>query len=103
MVNLVGIFEHLGHALTYKILTDDTKKIIHCSIVRSALDPGAANNRTKIETESEPHPYLRSRIDEISSSDSENGEKEQASLPLVYPEDLTGRTFLLPQADGQMQ
>ena len=25
----VGIAEHVGHSMTYKILTDDTKKVIH--------------------------------------------------------------------------
>ena len=32
----VGISEHVGHALTFMILTDDTQKIIHCSVVHSA-------------------------------------------------------------------
>ena len=35
----VGISEDVGHALTYKILTDDLQKIIHCSVVCSAVDP----------------------------------------------------------------
>ena len=30
---IVGFSEHVGHALCYKILTDDTKKIIHRSSV----------------------------------------------------------------------
>jgi hypothetical protein len=29
----VGISEHVGHAMTYIILTDDTQKIIHQSNV----------------------------------------------------------------------
>ena len=29
----VGISEHVGHAMTFKILTDDTQKIIHRSSV----------------------------------------------------------------------
>jgi len=29
----VGISETVGHAMTFKILTDDTQKIIHCSVV----------------------------------------------------------------------
>jgi hypothetical protein len=30
---------HVGHAMTYMILTDDTQKIIHRSNVQTALDP----------------------------------------------------------------
>ena len=30
----VGIAEHVGHIMTYKILTDDTHKVIHRSNVR---------------------------------------------------------------------
>ena len=33
----VGIAENVGHAMTYKILTDDTKKVIYRSNVCSAL------------------------------------------------------------------
>jgi len=40
----VGISEHVGHALTFKILTDDTKKIIYSSQVHSAMDTPMANN-----------------------------------------------------------
>ena len=32
--HFVGIAEHVGHAMTYKILTSDTKKVIFCSAVR---------------------------------------------------------------------
>ena len=32
----VGISEHIGHALTFMILTDDTQKIIHHLVVCSA-------------------------------------------------------------------
>ena len=39
----VGIAEHVGHAMSYKILTDDTHKIICRSNVRPADDPGSQN------------------------------------------------------------
>ena len=29
----VGVSEHVGHALTFMILTDDTEKIIHQSVI----------------------------------------------------------------------
>jgi hypothetical protein len=35
----VSIAEHVGHTMTFKILMDDTRKIIYCSNIRSAVDP----------------------------------------------------------------
>jgi hypothetical protein len=35
--------ENVGHFMTYKILTDDTRQIIHRSNIRSAADPNARN------------------------------------------------------------
>jgi hypothetical protein len=35
--HFVVILERVGHHMTFKILMDDTKKIIHCSNVHSAL------------------------------------------------------------------
>jgi len=34
---MVGIAEHVGHAMTYKILTVDTQKVIYHSNVHSAF------------------------------------------------------------------
>jgi hypothetical protein len=39
----VGISEHVGHAMTYMILTDDTQKSIHQSNVQTDLDPLSPN------------------------------------------------------------
>jgi hypothetical protein len=41
----VGIAEHVGHAMMFKILMDDTRKIIYCSNIHSALDPDSRNLR----------------------------------------------------------
>jgi hypothetical protein len=38
----VGISEHCGHVMTYKILTNDTKIVIHRSNVRSTANPSSA-------------------------------------------------------------
>ena len=43
--HFVGIAENIGHAMTYKILTDDTRKLICRSNIRSALDSSAPNLR----------------------------------------------------------
>jgi hypothetical protein len=39
----VGVSENVGHFMTYKILTDDTRQIIHRSNICSAADPNARN------------------------------------------------------------
>jgi hypothetical protein len=39
----VGVSENVGHFMTYKILTDDTRRIIHHSNIRSAADPNVRN------------------------------------------------------------
>ena len=39
----VGISEHVGNALTFLILTDDTQKIIHQSVVHSAANAKSKN------------------------------------------------------------
>jgi hypothetical protein len=41
----VGVSENVGHFMTYKILTDDTHRIIHHSNICSAADPNARNLR----------------------------------------------------------
>ena len=41
----VGIAEHVGHAMTFKVLTDDTRKILYRSNIRSAADSKSRNLR----------------------------------------------------------
>jgi hypothetical protein len=41
----LGISEHIGHAMTFLILTDDTQEIISRSILRPADDPSMPNLR----------------------------------------------------------
>jgi hypothetical protein len=41
--HFVGISESVRHAMTFKILTDDTLKVIHQSNVRLALNPHTKN------------------------------------------------------------
>jgi hypothetical protein len=44
----VGFSENIGHAMTYKVLTEDNK-IIRRAVLRSARKPGAFKNRRAIE------------------------------------------------------
>ncbi len=39
----VSVSETIGNFMTFKILTDNTKKIIHCSNIHSACDLSSQN------------------------------------------------------------
>jgi hypothetical protein len=58
----VGISEHVGHARTYMILANDTKKIIHQSNVQTALDPLSPNKRVDPPSgeDYQPPPIIKS-------------------------------------------
>jgi hypothetical protein len=92
----VGIADSVGDALTYKILTDGTNKILYRSSVRSATIPGETNLRlTPQDGESGPKPinFIKSRRTENQNS---YAIKE---LPGFTPDDLIGRTFLTDTRD----
>jgi len=57
---MVGIAEHVGHAMTYKILTVDTQKDIYRSNVRSASssDPNLRVTLLGGETSLPPQHHL---------------------------------------------
>ena len=95
----VGIAQSVGHAMTFKVLTDDTRKVIYRSNVRSARDPKALNLRM------DPlggEDVIKSRHDSKEPNlASDNGEAK-ADMPVFHPSNLVGRSFLLdPQEDGQ--
>ena len=92
----VGISENVGHVLMFKILTDDTKKIIHQSVVRSAMDATMTNSHQPFNADEEPHPHLKSRIDDLI----EETPHVPLSKPIVHPDDLTGCIFLVEKDDG---
>ena len=79
----VGFGERVGDALTHKLLDDDTKKILYRSAVRPSF-------RWRGELpDPQPIIFVRSRQDDSQS----------ATKPLAEynPDDLIGRTFLLPK------
>ena len=111
--NIVGISEHCGHALTWKVLTSDTQSIIYRSLVRPVTsdDP---NLRASMFRGEELHhnvdPIIKSRHDfdikdESKPTDTTHGEPLDVKKPppaVFNPEDLIGRTFLMDkQEDGQ--
>ena len=92
----VGIAEHVGHAMTFQILTDETRKVIARSLVR-AVDTDAPNKRADTTVEDEtPTAFVKSKSDQR--------DPEAASAPklkLVDYSDLIGRSFLLDLEDGE--
>jgi len=98
---MVGIAEHVGHAMTYKVLTVDTQKVIYCSNLRSASssDPNLHVALLGGETSSPPAPpVVKSRHDDTDA----DRESKACNMPVFHPINLVGHTFLLdPQGDGQ--
>ena len=89
----VGVANHVGHATTYKILNDDTSKVIYRSSLRTALSSAIRNKRVDFLDGEELTPVLKSP----------DGERSQAKpLPVFDPSDLIGRTFLIKhKGDGE--
>ncbi len=82
----VGIAENVGHAMTYKILTDDTHKVICRSNVRHADNPSAPNLRLDLfDGETAETEFIKSVTDV----------NQDKPMMLMQPEDMIGRTFLL--------
>ena len=89
----VGFGEHVGDALTHKLLDDDSKKILYRSAVRPS-DSAHPNKRLVSdggESSQTPKPivFVRSRQD--------NSQSATKPMAEYNPDDLIGRTFLLPK------
>jgi hypothetical protein len=112
----VGVSKNVGHFMTYKILTDDTHRIIHHSNICSAADPNARNLHLDLLNDEPPEVIWSLRQ---ASPASDHGEDfslhsmepadESPECPstgndtvIVDPQELLGRTFLMDtQEDGQ--
>jgi hypothetical protein len=87
----VGFNEGVGHLMTFKILTRDTREIIYRSQVRSAVPEDSRNLRLS--------PPKRERVFIRSRHDGEG--VDTVTLPTFDPDKLVGRTFLRPpEEDG---
>jgi hypothetical protein len=94
--HFVGISESVVHAMTLKILTDDTLKVIHRSNVRSALNLHTNNlPLDPLEPGNVATPIVKSHHD--SADDGEI----LPPMPVIDPWELIGRTFLMDKEDGQ--
>ena len=90
----VGITENVGHAMTYKILTNDTKKVIYRSNVHSALTKEDRNKCVYLLGGEEVAPIIKSSNDE--------DESPRKPMSIFDPTDLVGSTFLMdPQENGE--
>jgi hypothetical protein len=104
---VVGISEHCGNALTYKVLSSESDVLIYCSLLRPATS-GDGNVRACMSGgESHiPHGPLkdRSNLDKSKPASTHTDEisADPTPSPIFNPEDLIGRTFLLDeQEDGK--
>ena len=125
---IVGISEHVGHALTWQVLNDETQEVIHRSRVRpvSITDPNLRAGPTSGELSESPN-VVKTRHEHVkfqtssSSPDNQDQDQDQEEKqarkgkenqdtpeneanppPIIDAEDLIGRTFLLDtQEDGQ--
>jgi hypothetical protein len=94
--HFVGISESVGHTMTFKILTDNTLKVIHQSNVRSALNLHAKNLQLDpLEPGDIAMLIVKSRHD--SADDGEI----LPLMPVIDPLELIGCTFLMDKEDGQ--
>ena len=102
----VGVATHCGHMMTFKILTDDTQRVINRSQVRPADDPHRPNLRLTDLFDGEPPSklFVKSKSDpdniqDLPAISSESGEIEQNSetttMVHVDTSELIGKTFLM--------
>jgi hypothetical protein len=112
----VGVSENVGHFMTYKILMDDTRWIIHRSNIHSAADPNARNLHFDPLNDKPPEVIQSLRkaspasdhgedfsLDSMEPTD-ENPERPSTGddMVIVNPQELLGCTFLMDtQEDGQ--
>ena len=100
----VGFGEHCGDAMTHKHLDKITQKIIYRSAVRPLTksnpnyrltEVGGEASTSKQPSSKVPTVFIRSRQDDADPS-------HMRHMPEFDPDDLTGRTFLLPpQENGE--
>jgi hypothetical protein len=102
----VGVAEHQGDAMTWLILTDDTKRVIARSNVRTATDPSLPNAVLHpVGGEGllgDPGgPGLLSLAEVLREDTPGIDVPDRMKLPLFTPDDLLGITLLVDTPDGR--
>ena len=90
-----GFSKHVGHAYTYKVLTDDTRKIVH----RSRLRPVKTIDNKIVDIRPDDtsiKQFIHSKQDQ-SNANNESNLRPLPTLPKIDPEDCLGRTVLMPK------
>ena len=104
----VGFGENVGDALTFKILTTGKRpKILHRSVVRSALDPKAQNKRVQFDTklpvmeQRDQHKHPSKVMDVEEADDSLRPKKELKGENLNYVDELDKKEPVAKRTRGQ--
>jgi hypothetical protein len=105
--HVVGISEHCGHALTYKVLSSESDIIIYHFLLRPATPDDGSVRACMSGGESHiPNGPLKdqSSMDKskLASTPTDEVSVDSPPPPVFNPEDLVGRTFLMDEkVDGQ--
>ncbi|CAJ1950919.1 unnamed protein product [Cylindrotheca closterium] len=104
---MVGIAEHVGHAMTYKVLDPKTNTVLYWSELRSAQSPTDPNKSLEASDGEEPTPptIIKSYSDKVPDDnlsliyDRDEKLRSDDAKALVHNRDLIGRIFLLEPDD----
>jgi len=98
----VGVASHQGDILTYLVLTDDTKKVIARSAVRSATDPSNRNLRAdRLATDGGEEIITKPVISSVADLRNNDLSPSEYRLPTFAPDELLNRTFVRETNDGR--
>ena len=90
----VGLADGVGDKFTYKVLTDDTNKIIYRSAIRSARDPTTANLRLSQPTgESKPIEIVKSPKRDYGIDGPNVGSQQTTHMATINPDELINKTY----------
>jgi hypothetical protein len=104
---IVGISEHVGPMMTWKVLTTDTLRVLYRSQLRpfDSHDINLRAGSSEGEVAATTQKFIKSRSDidkTVADVGVDHDRSERTNTLIFNPQDLVGRTFLLdPQEDGQ--
>lgn len=106
--HFVGFSETVGHAMTYKILSQDSGKIVHRSEVRTAGNKDAPNLIASEPTPDPSHndPFSpESDVIKWGATKTTPQSESNSKMPIFTPVDIIGRTFplMVPGTEGVQQ
>jgi hypothetical protein len=103
--NIVGVSEHCGHALTYKVLTADTGHVIYHSLLCPANTDDANLRASMFAGEPDTQNKVVKSRNDFSQPHNMDEYKPATTIspsPVFNPQDLIGRSFPMDKkSDGQ--